>query len=237
MEVLMNRQFLGPFLKTLCIATFCLGIHFVSADEEVPFPEVVPIDLGNNSAENAEDSLIWQESIGKDDSTYLQRIHNDAYYHLVAYSAAGDVVQLHDGSKWDVQHSGRAKVLYWVQSHNIFIKPNLSCFSSYKYVLQNRDRNETVEVNLREPPLPMGAYTFHIINIQPYARLIELSDKTIWQIDPKDSNFSHWLIGHRVIIGVNNNWRTGPLPNVIINVDMYNEPYSQGNFYGYPVYY
>ncbi len=101
--------------------------------------------------------------------------------------------------------------------------------------LHNRTTNQAVAVNLINPPLPMGAGTFRIVNIEPYARLVHLSDNTVWQIDSQDFNFPYWKIGQRVLIGVNNNWRTASFPHILINVDMYKEPYSQGIFYGYPV--
>ena len=229
----MNRLFIRPFLTIFCTAFLCIGTSFVFAEEEISNTEELSFEQQENSLEDLKEDL-WSENRGyKDDSIYLQRIHNDAYYHLVAYSDNGDRVQLHDASKWEVQSSGRQKVLYWVQSNDIFIKPNASCFSSYRYVLQNRTKNETVEVNLINPPLPMGAATFRIVYIDPYSRLVHLSDNTVWQIDFKDADFRYWKIGHRVLIGVNNNWRTAPLPNVLINVDLHKEPYSKGNFYGY----
>lgn len=169
------------------------------------------------------------------DDAYLYRIHNDAYYHLVAFSDTGDVVQLHDASTWAVHPSQRNTVLHWAQSDNIFIKPYSSCFSYYKYVLYNLSLQQAVEVNLIGYPLPMGEATFTIINIEPYSRLVQLSDNTIWQIDLNDSNFPYWQIGQRVLVGVNNNWKKATLPHILINVDMYKEPYSQADFYGYPI--
>lgn len=230
----MNHFFLRSFLATFCGALLCIGSTavFANSQEEAPFPEVVRVEQEKFPEQTLTDVLT--ETIGySNDAYYLQRIHNDGYYHLVAFSDNGDTIQLHDASKWDIQRSGRAKVLYWVVSDDIFIKPNTACCSLYKYVLHNRTTNQAVEANLKTPPLPMGANTFRIINIQPYERLVLLSDNTVWQVGP-DADFSSWQIGQRLLVGVNNKWRTATYPHILINVDVSGNRYSQALFYGYP---
>lgn len=233
-EVLMKLLFTRPFLALFCGAFLALEPNVIFAGKEEPFLGVKNfIEQKERPKEHCTKNLV--EAIGySNDSYYLQRIHDNAYYHIVAFSDNGDVVQLHDASKWEVQRNGRQKVLQWVQADDIFIKPNASCFSFYKYVLHNRTVNQAVEVNLINPPLPMGAYTFRITNIQPYERLVLLSDNTVWQVGPS-SNFSYWNVGQRVIVGVNNKWRTTSFPHILINVDMSGQPYSEADFYGYPL--
>lgn len=169
------------------------------------------------------------------DQPYLSRIHKDAYYHPVAISDTGDVVQLQDASTWSVHPSQQKQILYWASDDDIFIKPSSSCFSMYSYILFNRTTDRAVGVNLINPPLPMGEATFRIINIEPYARLVQLSDNTVWQISANDPYFSSWRIGQRILVGVNNNWRTAAFPHIFVNVDLNREPYSTGDFYGYPI--
>jgi hypothetical protein len=239
MEVAVNSIFLRPFLAVYCSALLCVGSSAIFANgiEENSFPGVVKIEQGNNVDEQVVEELVpLAEVVGnfKNDSYYLQRIHNDGYYHLVAFSDTGDIVQLHDASKWQIARSGCQKVLYWVQSDDIFIKPCVACFSFNKYVLHNRTINQAVEATLINPPLPMGAYTFRIVNVEPYQRLVLLSDNTVWQVNPKDMNFSQWKVGQRLLVGVNNRWRTEPYPHILINVDMDGEPFSEAVFYGYP---
>lgn len=225
MQTLVKRSFL-----TICSLALVYSASLV-AEEENTFPEVVRVE--QTEGENSGLADLFSQQIGyHPDDAYLYRVHNNTYSHLFSFSDNGDVVQLHDGSKWEV-HPGQAyAVLSWTQSDNIFIKPRSSCFSSYKYVLHNYTLQQAVEVNLIYPPF---ALTFRIVNIEPYARLVQLSDNTVWQIDATDPTFPYWQIGQRLMIGLNNHWRSAPLPNILINVDIYNEPYSQGNFYGYPV--
>lgn len=167
------------------------------------------------------------------DEEHLYRVHNDAYYAPYAISGSGDVIQLHDGSKWSVHPYQRKTVLYWVQSDLIFIKPKSSCFSMYSYVLQNRTTKEVVEVNLIGSPLSSTA-TRWVVNIDPYQRLIQLNDNTIWQVDSNDYAFSKWHIGHQIIIGVNNHWRIAKFPHILINTNLYQTPYSEAEFIGFP---
>lgn len=235
----MNLAFLRPFVAAFCSALLCVSSTaiFANENEEISFPEVVKVEQEMNEAEQVvEEVMPLTEAAGnyKNDSYYLQRIHNDGYYHLVAFSDTGDVVQLHDASKWQIEKSGRQKVLYWVQSDDIFIKPCTAWFSWNKFVLHNRTTNQAVEATLVNPPLPMGAYTFRIVNIEPYQRLVLLSDNTVWQVSPKDATFSKWKIGQRLLVGVNNRWRTEPFPHILINVDIDGEPFSEVIFYGYP---
>lgn len=166
----------------------------------------------------------------------LDRIHQNAQHNLYAYTDTGHEVLLHDTSKWAINPAQNHIVLRWVQSDILFIKPFSACCTPYRYVLHNYTTQETVEANLIYP-LPDQA--LYIINIDRYARLVQLNDNTIWAIDSKvkDWEFNQWQMGQRVLIGVNNNWRSGPLPHVLINVDLYKEPYCQADFYGYGVYY
>lgn len=236
----MKRHSLNQFLMIFC--TFCLSVGSqVLANEveneKISFPEVVRIELEGGEEENVEkvnpltDSIWWGNA--HSDQYYLRRIHQDGFYHLVAFSDNGDIVQLHDNSQWLVEKCKWHQVLSWVQSDEIFIKPNIS-WTSNKYVLHNRTVNQTVEVSLMTPPSYMGANTFRIINIQPYERLVLLSDNTVWQVGP-DFNFSNWKIGQSLIVGVNNQWRTATYPQILINVDLFGEPYSPATFYGYPL--
>lgn len=230
----MNDLYKNSFRSIMCTAILCIGIGSAFADEEVPFPEVIPVEQEANLVENSANLSCFMGMVNHlNDGYYLQRIHRDGYYHLVAFTDNGDQIQLQDASKWEVERSGRQKVLYWVQKDDIFIKPNVHWFSSYRYVLHNRTVNQTVEVNLVSPPLPMGALTFRIVNIHPYDRLVLLSDHTIWKVGP-ESHFSYWQIGQRVMVGVNNKWRTEAYPQIFINVDLAHEPYCQAAFYGYP---
>lgn len=214
-------------------------------DEEATpeaFPEFACSEESTRPVELEEGIIgdLAEEVVFFADAPYLYRIHNDAFYHIAGYSDTGSVIQMHDASKWDVHPRQQSQVIGetiglnrgWLTNDDIFIKPRSSCFSSYGYVMHNITKGEAIEVNLRTPPLPMGAYTFRILNIEPYLKRVHLSDGTVWQVNQNDRNFPHWQIGQRIIIGVNNNWKTAEMPHILINVDLYKEPYAEADYLG-----
>lgn len=165
------------------------------------------------------------------DAQYLYRIHPDAYYHPVEVSASGDNIRLHDASLWYVHPYQRHLVRQWVQSDPIFIKPNTSCFSMYRYVLQNRETQDVVEVNFKESPIYTGAAVFWIVDINYGSHLIRLNDGTEWQISPYEGSFNKWRINDRLIVGVNNEWRYANYPHILINITMPTTPYCQADIH------
>lgn len=218
MTGLSRRSFFSIFCNTL----LCIAAPMVVHASEAP-----PLDWQainpNYASRSAADNF--------NDNYYLQRIHADSYYHIVAYSDNGDTLQLYDGSKWSIQSNGRKKVLYWRKSQEIFIKPNVSWFSFYKYVLYNRTTNEAVEANLLSHPLPQGEKVFAIVEIRPYERQFLLNNHTVWQLSP-NANMERWFVGQRVFIGVNNKWRTVEFPHILINADRSDNPYVEASFFG-----
>lgn len=204
----------------------------LAADEPSSFPEVQKVEnLDDKTLENPENTSEEAVSKGIFDSYYLGRLHADSFNHIFGYSWDGSTVEMLDGSKWNIA-TGQYLVTHWVKSDDIFIKPAL-WYASTKYVLHNYTLDETVEANLYDLPSYAG-YTYNIINIDYYQGLIILSDNTVWQMNPSD-NYSNWQIGDRVIVGVNNYWRTASYPQILINVEIALEPYCSAIFYGYPL--
>lgn len=181
------------------------------------------VDQVSNTLRNLDDN----------DNSYLYRIYPSANYFPIEVSGSKDKIRLHDGSLWYVHPADRNIIGNWVTSDKLFIKPNASCFSSYSYVFQNRkieDKDKRiVRVNLLEGPINTGAYTRWIIDIDRYRRLVYLNDNTVWYINPKDTTFNRWAIGHRLIIGVNNRWRTAEYPHVLLNTGIYRAPYCEAD--------
>ena len=225
------------FVNLMCTTFACLSLNCFAA-EVVPFPEVIPAEKNKpeNVMEDLGDSFPLIQSVlhYHPEDEYLYRLHKNAYYHPVASTDSGNILQLHDASKWFIRPWDRHIVQNWVANDNVFIMPQSSWFSFYRYVLHNYTTNQSVETNLADPSFFMGAATFKISNIDFYNRLIELNDRTVWQMD-YDSNFTYWSIGQRVLVGVNNNWTTSTFPNILINIDMAKEPYIQADFYGHSV--
>lgn len=166
------------------------------------------------------------------------RLHADAEYHIFAYSKSGDVVQLHDSSKWEIHSHDQAKVKEWRKSQTVFLKPAYSSFwpsmfITYNYVLYNKSLNEVAGARLILAPPPEGVNTFTVADTDPYHKIVQLNDGTNWQMDPDDSGFSEWKKGNRVLVGVNNQWHTDPYPHILINADLSGRPYCKATYYPY----
>ncbi len=163
---------------------------------------------------------------------YLDRVHSTALYHCQAISSTGDVLQLHDLSKWSVSWADSYQVRSWVASDDIIIVPNTVWFSRFQYALHNLTTNQIVQVDLLTPPPAFEPFTFHIVNIQPYDGLVAISDGTVWRIG-SEASLSWWHVGQRVLLGVNNGWGNGAYPQIMINADVQGSPCRQANFVGY----
>ena len=155
------------------------------------------------------------------DASALYRLHPYAFYHPVVYQSWRDGLQLNDGSVWYVSAYDRHKVRSWSPNDPIFIKPDVYCCSPFYYVLQNRVTGDVVEVNLIEPPQYIGPVTYWVIDIDYMNGALILEDiggnHTIWYVSVPEI-LHNWTYGDRLIIGVNNNWRSTFYPHVLINV-------------------
>lgn len=165
------------------------------------------------------------------DGQYLYRIHRNAYYYSECVSALGDYIQLQDTSLWEVHPNYRLVIQKWYSDDPIFIKPNPSRFSPYRYILQNRKASaqDIAEVNLKKLPIEAGGPAFWIAKIDFEKSLVKLNDDTLWRINPHDYSFNKWRVEDRVLIGVNNNWRFAHYPHILINASMTNTPYCEAD--------
>lgn len=163
-----------------------------------------------------------------DDSQYLQRIHPYAFYSVSALKGPGDYAKLQDGSVWHVHPYYRSIIKSWAQDQVIFIKPDASCFSMYRYVLHNRATNEIAKVNYVEAQDPLYMATVYLVSgIDSSRNIVYLNDGTAFQMNPYNSSFKKWWIGDRIIVGVNNKWREAAYPHVLINASIDKAPYCE----------
>lgn len=165
------------------------------------------------------------------DSAYLCRLHINSFNHIYGFNDDGSKIEMFDGSKWKVQ-VGRYKVLHWAQDNEIFIKPAYFWYTSTKYILYNRTLDQVIEADLSSCPRSDSSYTYKITYIDSFNKLIILSDNTVWQMG-LSANFKSWQIGDRILIGVNNHWRTTTSPQILINVEIAGIPYCPAIHYGY----
>lgn len=153
-------------------------------------------------------------------------IHPDSYHYPYSHSMSGDQVELYNGSVWFVHPWDRYKVMNWLGSDLIFIRPNPSWFSSYKYVLENQATGAIVDVNLIAPPYINNLW---VVNIDTNKGVAVLCDGTVWPLNGWDYNvYNKWYVGDRIIVGINTPARFGIYPYILINVEIDN--YSESSF-------
>lgn len=234
----------GISMMVLCGALLSLGAH-VSAHDALSLRRgLSPIEevdiqeqrLGDKPLEMvgqmSYDSMLRQlyPSYYDVDKPYLYRIHPYAYFSPFSVTGPADYVKLQDGTVWYVKPSHRYIVKSWAQDHQLFIKPNVSCFSSYRYVLYNKTTNQVVEVDYIKAEEPIYYDTVHLIgsiSIDDEYGILTLNDGTSFKVNPKDHFFADWWIGDRILIGVNNHWRNALYPHVLINASLKNTVYCE----------
>lgn len=147
-------------------------------------------------------------------------MHPDSYQYPYSHSFTGDEVELYNGSVWFVHPWDRYKVMNWLSTDLIYIRPNTAWFSSYKYVLENQVTGDIADVNLIAPPY---LETLWVLNVDINKGVAVLNDGTIWPLNSWDySVYKKWLVGDRVVVGVNSPGRIGVYPYILINVEINN---------------
>ena len=237
-------------VTTMCALTLCASsVDLVAQQNEmIALPIREQVDVKNPiSNEVASEDLEKDEMSSESgevkklgfnqnyDNQFLYRIHPNAYNFPASVTLAGDTIQLFDTSLWFVNPRDRYLVLSWASNDPIFIRPNLNygSFASwffdcpYPYVFQNRVTQDIVEVNLVAPPV--DGYARIIVDMNRTFRWVLLNDGTTWEVDPLDYTFDKWKIGHILLTGVNNGWRTANYPHILINASIYKAPYSEAD--------
>jgi hypothetical protein len=165
------------------------------------------------------------------DAPYLHRIHPNAYYYPISYKFNGEKIELSDGSIWYVHPYYRTTIMRWALTDAIFIKPNAAWFSAYRYVLQNRVTGDVVEVNLEMQPLFSSIFARWIVDVDYLNGAVVLNDGSLWFINFADRNlFNQWLIGDRIVVGVNNHWKVAAYPHILINTNIAPVSYCEADF-------
>lgn len=172
------------------------------------------------------------------DAQYIDRINKKAFYFLgdPKYTLNGNL-RLHDSSEWTIRDkknsyyglSMRQIVSGWDSKDQILIKPNKSYTDIYVYILHNRTKREVVEVGLVLPPVPNGKYSRVIECINYDTNEVQLNNGLIFKINPRNTNFKKWKIGHPVLIAVNSDWRSGKYPHILINAGLAFSPYCEAD--------
>lgn len=172
------------------------------------------------------------DGIEKNEISYQIRRHAGVFQAANSISLTGDLIELLDGSLWQVHPGDAYKCQSWAPGYdNLIITQNTSWFfKRYKYKIINDTTGEIVEANLSMGPFLDRVRT--ITYIDPYARLIQLSDGSTWSIlsdddfiyfdlVPGDLSQRKWLPTDAIIIGANDYfWSSLGSPFILINVNV-----------------
>jgi hypothetical protein len=214
----MKMSFLKTFCSSLLFSTIAFSAQAHNYYPNLPSYQSPAFESHSNEGHYAS----YYE-----DQTYRYRLHNHAFHHFISWTDNAEVL-FHDSSRWAIEPNERYTVSTWVKDDEILVRPCTAWFSSYKYVLFNCTTQQSIRANLINP----GAYTLYITKINEYDRLIQLSDNSVWTIDISNPTFANWQNGQRVVVGVSSNWHYETNPEILINADLYNQPYCLVNHLG-----
>lgn len=143
--------------------------------------------------------------------------HPGAYHRIYDMTFMGDLIELDDGSIWEVCFDDLYKSSYWRLDEKIVITPNHNWFSSHEFVLTNKVTGEAVEVDLvRESTEHLESR--YILAIDYKYHTLFLDDLSTWDISAfDDAIMREWRVKHSIIIGVNDGWMSTTRPNILIN--------------------
>lgn len=147
----------------------------------------------------------------------------------LAYFPQENIVKTKDGSEWIFDKTEAHIVFNWRQDDHIIVSPKGRWFwgSNYSYVLTNKDRGTSIDVNLFLGPVAYGERSNWIIGINHNNNQIFLIDglgkRTTWEISSIDRGlFKEWEINDTLIIGQNDSWYwwLSSYNHILINVNM-----------------
>ena len=165
-------------------------------------------------------------------SIFLNYRQPNAEHVLNSVSFKGDLIQLMDGSYWDVCRSNSNTMSNWRPGDIILIAPNPYIFSFSTYSIQNISAGTYVLANLSIQPF-VDTPEAHWISAINYAnRQVVLENGTVWEIDNSwDANQLYkWVVGDFVMIGSNDNYYS-PYENILINTSLNLNKYFKARMY------
>lgn len=151
--------------------------------------------------------------------------HRDAILYPLL---VGGEVQLDDYSVWTIEPLQSYLTLAWTTVDQIVVRVNPGRwngiyyeYSPYKYILENIDKNVSVEANLSRylDPIYHGVKNHTIEATDSIGCYIWLNDGSVWSVDWWDFT-SRWKKGHTVIIGVNADYKKATKQNILINASL-----------------
>lgn len=131
-----------------------------------------------------------------------------------AVSKKGDMVELSDGSVWEVRHRDRRAVRRWSPGDTILVETGkFLSWSSYRLV--NYSRHESADVELALASGFEGRFSHWITEVNPIQGYVRLEDGSIWRMS--SSEVAMWRVNDDVIIGLSKDWFSDQYSYILIN--------------------
>lgn len=141
---------------------------------------------------------------------------------LVAITDSGRILQLEDGSKWDIHYSDRYILNHWKPDDSILISPNYDWFSYGDYYVINNTNNTRVRASLYLDPksVRFTDRSHWIVSIDHVSGHLTLENGLIWCIHREDSPaLMEWELNDHIIIGFYDSWFCS-CDHILINSNM-----------------
>jgi hypothetical protein len=193
-----------------------VGTRALSIQEEMDFWETqAHRHHSSSSSESESEPRSGEEVLSYEDTVNAKGLYGPVFHYPSTHATYGENITFNDGSRWAVHPYSRYIILAWNASDVVFIKPNTSWFSSYRYILSNQSTGDQVEVNL------IGASNYlQLVSIDFYNGILFLSDGSMWPMNTYDySTYSNWHSYDRIIIGLNSYNRSPYYTYIIINAE------------------
>lgn len=145
------------------------------------------------------------------------------------YFPQENIIKTRDGSEWIFDKNDAHVVYNWRRDDHIVVSPKGRWFwgSNYCYVLTNKDRNASVDVNLFLGPVAYGERSTWVIGINHVNGQIFVVDgygnRSTLEVSHVDMYlFRDWEVNDTLIIGQNDSWLwwLSSYNHILINVNM-----------------
>lgn len=150
---------------------------------------------------------------------YLFNLYPQARYHIYMASFYGDLISFEDGSEWMIAPRDRSEAVNWHWGQAVFLTQS-NCPSCGSYMLLNEERGTVVYANRLTEPRSWNSFLIkRITHIDHFYKRIALSDGSWWNMAfVNESIVNRWMIGHKMLIGLNSAQSALIYPFILINL-------------------
>jgi len=168
-------------------------------------------------------------ALASNDLNLTTASNSQCYIHSIESFPRENIVKMEDGSEWIIDKTESHILRHWEPGNAIAISPKQQYVlsSHYTYVMSNKDKGTSIDVNLFLGPIAFGPWSSWVVGIdQNLGKVYVLNgqgERSVWEVSNSDMYlFKDWKVNDTVILGDNDNWLWyfSSHNNMIINVNM-----------------